>query len=313
MITWRGAWTVCGPTAVLAGLLILGGCGLFGGSEGGLNDASKPGAVNTAPLPSYADMARRYNERIEPLSKLFARANIRLTYFDENGEQKTEEPEGRLQIVRPDRLALSLGKAGQIIFWFGCDPTTYWWFDLSDSSNRILAYGKHEKYTDEIGKRIGIAMRPLDLIRVLGIVPLDPAGAGATQWSKDGKRIGITSALGTRGFERIWVNPATDMPISIEIFDPQKKLVLTAKHEGEEPIELASGRFRPPIAAQITVEHHASKTQARLTLTGIKDSGVSDRAFDLNTLLEKYPVDRQIDLDKPRPPQRSSTPPAGQG
>lgn len=296
--------------------LAMGGCELFRASTDEPAIGSTSAVQNAAPLPSYADMARRYNERIEPLSKLFARANIRLTYFDENGEQKTEEPEGRLQIVRPDRLALSLGKAGQILFWFGCDPETYWWFDLSESSKRILAYGKHEKYTDEVGKRIGIAMRPLDMIRVLGIVPLDPAAAGATQWSKDANRIGITVALGRRGFQRIWVDPATDMPTSIEIFDPQKKLVLTARHTGQEPIELASGRYRPPIAAQITVEHYASKTQARLSLTGIKDSGVSDKAFDLSTLLEKYPVDRQIDLDQPRgqrPVAPPTTPPASKG
>jgi hypothetical protein len=99
------------------------------------------------------------------------------------------------------------------------------------------------------------------------------------------------------------MDPQTDLPLSIEIFDPQKKLVLTARHVGQEPIELASGRYRPPIAAQITVEHHASKTQARLSLTGVKDSGVSDKAFELNTLIDKYPVDRQIDLDQPRAPK----------
>lgn len=291
----------CACAALMVSVLMLTGCGLFGEKTEDLQTGDSPSVKPAKAPPPYLDMCARYNERIEPLKKMFARANIRLTYFDENGEKKTEEPEGRLQIVRPDRLALSLGKVGQIMFWFGCDQQQYWWFDFTDSSNRVLAFGRHDRYSDEVGKRIGVAMRPQDLIRVLGIVPLDARAPGATQWSKDGSQVGITSAIGTRGFQRVWVDPRTDMPTSVEIFDAQKKLVITAKHTGEEPIELASGRYRPPIASQITVMHWASKTEARLTLTGIKDSGVSDKAFDLKTLIETYPVDRQIDLDQARP------------
>lgn len=292
---------VLGIVGVCVWLGVLGGCEMLGGAK--TEDLkTDQAAVKAADAPpGYPEMARRYNERIEPLNKMFARANIRLTYFDENGEKKTEEPEGRLQIVRPDRLALNLGKAGQILFWFGCDASQYWWFDLTDSSNRILAFGRHDRYNEEVGKRIGIAMRPLDLIRVLGIVPMDPKAPGATQWSRDRSQVGITTAIGARGFQRVWVDPRTDMPVSIEVFDSAKKLVVIAKHSGEEPIELASGRYRPPIAAQIVVTHIASKTEARLSLTGIKDSGVSEKAFQLPTLLESYPVDRQIDLDNARP------------
>lgn len=292
--------------ALLGVMLTTGGCGLFGPKGEEELETGKALVKPGKPVPTYAEMARRYNERVEPLHKLFGRANIRLSYFDEHGEKKTEEPEGRLQVVRPDKLALSLGKAGQIMFWFGCDSEKYWWFDLSESDKRVLAFGRHDLYTEQIGQRIGIALRPLDLIRVLGIVPLDPDAPGATQWSRDGARIGVTTALTTgpgsgaasRGFQRIWINPSDDMPVSIEIYDPQKKLILTATHTGQEPIELETGRYRPPMAAQILVDHLPSKTQARLTLTGLKDSGVSSKAFDLTTLLDKYPVDRQIDLDK---------------
>ena len=113
--------------------------------------------------------------------------------------------------------------------------------------------------------------------------PLDPKYQGATQWSRDGKQVGITSAIGSRGFQRLWVDPVTDLPLSIEIYDAKKKLIVTARHVGQEPIELASGRRRPSIASEIYVRHLASETEARLTLTGLKDTGVSEKAFDLST------------------------------
>jgi hypothetical protein len=252
------------------------------------------------PLPSYRDAATAYNRRVESMTRVFARANIRLSYFDENGELKTEDPEGRLQVVRPDKLSLSLGKAGQIMLWFGCNSEKYWWFDLTEKDNRILAFGRHAKYTESIGKRIGLPIRPLDLIRVLAIEPLDVNYPGATQWTMDGSQLGLTSAIGSRGFQRLWVDPTTYLPISIEVYDAQRRPVLTAQHSGQEPFELANGAGRPPITSRITVDHIESKTQARITLSGAKDTGVSEKAFILDELLERYPVDRQIDVDAPR-------------
>ncbi len=299
--SWRRAAGVGGLIALST---MLGGCASWFGSEQAPDSAEV--ITKRGPAPSYVERAERYNQRIEPLDRVFARAAIRLTYTDDKGEEKTEQLEGRLQIVRPDRLALVLSKAGQVLLWFGCDPERYWWFDLTESSNRVVAVGRHDRYTDDIGRRIGVALRPLDLIRVLGIVPIDAQAPGATQWSKNGRLLGITSVLPSGGLQRVWVDPDTDEPESIEVFDASRRLVVAARHEGKTSVELASGRFRPPIAERITVRHAGSNTEVRLALSGVKDSGVSDRAFELDELLERYPVDRTIDLDAPRP--RAATP-----
>lgn len=307
-ITLRGGLAAF---ALLCSLIVLPGCELFGGKSDDSSDKpevatpTKPASVR--PGPEYAELARRYNlERVKYLDRLSARVNILLTYFDQDGEKRTEDPEGRLQIVRPNKLAMNLGKAGQVVFWFGCDPEQYWWFDLSEKEKRIAATGRHENFTDETAKRIGLPIRPLDLIRVLGVIPLDPTVKGATQMSDDGKLIGVTSPIGDRGFQRLWLDPKTLRPAMIEVFDRQRVKVIVAEHEGEEPVEITrdipgANMLHVRAPARVFITHIASETTARITLTGCKDGPISDKAFDLPTLVKNYPVDRVIDLDARRP------------
>jgi hypothetical protein len=251
----------------------------------------------------YQEAARQFNRSVDYLDRVLARVNILLTYFDEDGKERHEDPEGRLQIVRPNKLALSLGKAGQILFWFGCDPEQYWWIDLSEKGKHFAAVGKHEKFDDATAQRIGLPIKPLDLIRLLGVVKMDVNARGATQWSDDGKLLGITAPVADRGFQRTWVDPRDMHPVTIEIFDKQRNLVLVAEHTGEEFVEITRdlpgaslAHVRMPGRVEIT--HLETKTKARITLTGIKDGPISEKAFDLSVLLDKYPVDKTIDLDK---------------
>lgn len=262
--------------------------------------AGKRAPVRRDAAPAYAEVAKSYNLRVERLDRLFARANLRVTYFDAEGEQKTEQPEGRLQIIRPDRLALSLGKAGQTLFWFGCDASRYWWLDMSERSKSLAAVGSHEKFDATTARRIGIAIRPLDLIRVLAITPLDPALPGATQWSDDGTQIGVTTPIGRRGVQRVWINPTTFLPKTVEVFDEKRQLVLIADHEDVESVEQTRGGVvTPQVSARVNVFHIESQTEARITITGARDGPISDKAFDLKTLMEKYEIERTIDLDAP--------------
>ena len=287
---------------------VAGGCENFG--EKG-EEASKPTISNATVRkfgepPAYAAVAREYNRSVDYLDRVSARANILITYFDEEGNERSEDPEGRLQIIRPNKLALSLGKAGQILFWFGCDPEQYWWIDLSEKGKRIAAIGRHEKFDDATAARIGLPIKPLDLIRMIGIVKMDVSAKGATQWSEDGKLVGITTPIGDRGFQRTWVDPKSMRPATIEIFDRYREKVLVAEHTGEEPVEFtrdlpgaAFAHVRVPSRIEIThLERDGHpETKARLTLTGVRDGPITEKAFDLSVLLDKYPVDRTIDLD----------------
>jgi hypothetical protein len=304
-----------GIPAILIILTALLGCETPGTSGAKPNTAPIITA-NLPPLPSYAETAAAYNARLVGTDRLVARANIRLTYFDKDGERRSEQPEGTLQIIRPDRLALSLGKAGQTLFWFGCDPERYWWIDLTDKAMRVAYVGRHAALDAPGGaarQQFGIAIRPTDLIQLLGIVPLDPNTKGQMQWSADGKRLGIVTRLaptasGTTaaaGYQRLWVDPVKLIPAKIELYDAALKLVLVGEHEGQENLEITRTGIseligaHPRVPARVYCRHAESGTDIRLTFTGVKDGRISDRAFVLDELVKQLGVDRVVDLDAP--------------
>ena len=308
---WMGVRAgVC--AAMVLGLMVMGGC-----PSQPKGDVEPAQVVRKDPPPRYADAAARHNERVKYLDRVLARANIRLTYFDEGGEEHTENPEGRLQVVRPDRLALSLGKAGQTLFWFGCDGERYWWIDLSDRNKRVAAVGRHEKFDDQTARRIGLPIKPLDLIRLLGVSELDVNAAGVTQWSADGTQVGVTTPLGARGWQRMWLDAETFEVREVEIFGRDRALVLSAVHEdgpeGPEYVEFTrdvagARQSHASMPSRVYITHVPTGTEARLTISGVKDGPISDKAFDLSVLLEKQGVDRVIDVDErgvPVPPLRA--------
>ncbi len=294
---------VCGCAAVAA--LLLNGCQSTPSPKGEPTITT----VVAQPLPSFQDAVARYNEGVLPLDRLIARATIRLTYTDRDGERHTEQPDGTLQIVRPNKLAIDLGKAGKKLFWLGSDEERYWWIDLSNPDDRFAAVGRHDHWDanqSAAGRRLGIGVRPLDLIAAIGITPLDPKLKGATQWSRDGRRLGIVSPLpGRNGLQRVWVDPKTMRPSSIELFNADHKLVLRADMEGEERVTInrtgvpGSVGERPVIPARITCDDIESDAELRITLSDAKDGPISDKAFRLDELVRRLGVGRVVDLDRP--------------
>jgi hypothetical protein len=306
-----GLVKAAGVAVMALAACVLGGCEGQGWNLNWFDKGEdKPTTENRLRLdkaPEYAEAARQFNRSIDYLDRVQARANLLLTYYDEEGNERHEDPEGRLQIIRPNKLAVSLGKAGQVLFWFGCDPEQYWWLDLSDKSKRLAAIGRHDLFDDATAQRIGMPIKPLDLIRLLGVVKMDVTVRGATQWSDDGRQLGISSPIGDRGFQRVWVEPSTMLVHTIEIFDRQRNPVLVSEHTGTEFVEITRdipglkvGQVRMPSRVEIT--HLETKAKVRVTLTGVKDGPVSEKAFDLPTLLDKYPVDKTIDLDAKKKP-----------
>lgn len=291
------------------------------------DDAAVFGQVVTKPnlpaLPKYAEVASRYNKRLIGTDRVVARANIQLTYVDKAGERKSESPEGTLQVIsRPSlRLALSLGKAGQTLFWFGCDAERYWWLDLSDKDDRVAGVGRLALFDGGTGaggggagQRLGIAIKPTDLARLLGVVPLDLNAKAQLQWSRDGKLLGIVTKLSgagtggpggaTTGLQRLWVDPATLVPQIIELYDSKARLVIVGEHEGQENVEITRTGVpeligaRPRLPARVYCRHIESGTDIRLTLTGLKDGPISDKAFNFDELSRRLGVMRVVDFDK---------------
>lgn len=293
--------------------------GLAGGCAG---DAKKPveespvGAKpdgKTKATPEYNRVAKRYNERVELLGRLFARTVVVLKYTDDEGERRSEQGEGFLQIVRPDKLAMSVNKVGKRLVWFGSDAERYWWIDLVDHKKAYV--GRHDNY-DNLKRRgviePGLGLRPLDLIQMLGASPL-PFDAnkpvGITQWSSDGKRLGITvrrPAQGGKdaGLMRVWIDPNTYEASLIELYDVDKNVVLVSKLTDYEHAELRNrGGNSPRVASRVSIAGPESGPlnggELRMSLEGIEDHRVNDDAFVFDVVLDETGVARQdvVDLD----------------
>jgi hypothetical protein len=139
---------------------------------------------------------------------------------------------------------------------------------------------------------------PLDVVSLLGIVPIDAELPGATQWSSDGSLLGVTFAVQGGGVERLWLDPGSYEAQKAELYDSKRTLVVVADLGAYGPVEVSGyGGARPRIATMIDAYHPASRTRMRLDLAGMRNTGVVPDAFDFDALVRELGVERVIDLD----------------
>jgi hypothetical protein len=290
------------------------------GAENGAVRGVDPAATDprAQPLPPYGEIAQRYNERIAPIDSLYSTGTVRLTYLDENREKKEEQGDATLQVDLPNKLALSLKKAGKRLFWLGGNNERYWWFDLVDV--RTAMVGEHETFDRAARDQIGLGIHPVDLIRVLGILPLPVRGGeddvepGAMQWSDDGRLLGVTTRIRGGGFQRLWLDPQRLEAQKIELFSADRALAVVADLEEYDYMPISGiGGGGPRIAKRISVLDVPSETEVRLTM-GAPESGterISQDAFDFDTLRAALGVERVINLDEPARAAADRPEPAG--
>jgi len=260
-------------------------------------DPTQPQKIDAAAEPRYEEVARRYNANATGLDQLFAPVTVRILYYDKEGKKHEEQGEGRLQIVQPDHVAMSIGKIGETFFWLGCDSQRYWWFDLSGKP-RAMYVGAHENYERSQARRIGVVVAPLDLVRLLGIVPL-PA-TGQAQGSADGRLVGLTTELELGARQRTWVDPATGLPQKIELYNARGECELVAALSDPDTVA-TRGAIGPRMNRRITIAHAASSSQITLDLSDMQDGAgrIVPEAFDAKTLSRQLRADKIYDLDAP--------------
>ncbi|MBC7834740.1 MAG: hypothetical protein H7Y88_06525 [Phycisphaerales bacterium] len=301
---------VLGVVAAMAGVGAGAGCS----DSRGIKDAVGAEPIARGEAPGYAETAAKYNQRVQRLDRLFARTIIRIDYEDPaagggaSGEARHEQGDGTLQIIRPDRVALSLNKAGKRLFWFGADASRFWWFDLIDE--RVGMVAPHERYRQIMKSEVGLGegggggVHPLDLVLLLGVVPLP--STGQTQWSSDGRLLGLTAAAREGGLQRVWVNPETFEPVKVELYEAGEQgdspsrvqLVVVADLAGYEYVQIRGiGGGGPRVATRAAVSHTKTGTDLRLDLSEMEDGfgRMDERAFDFGALVKELAVERVIE------------------
>lgn len=258
----------------------------------------------TEPPPAYAGVAARYNERIEALSSLIGQVTGTVS-FVEDGQSKQEEFSGVLQLVQPDRVALSIKKVGQRVAWVGGDGQRAWLIEFGDEPAALI--GSHEAFTRALAGEPGAEgegggglapVAPRDLAALIGVSPLPTGPVGATQWSGDGRLLGLTARIesagaGDGGVRRTWVDPDTLVAQRVEVFDARERLQIVSELSGEGRVTLtrAFGE-RPRLPKRVIIRHIPSEAHLELGIGAMRDGPIDPAAFDFDALVRQFGVKR---------------------
>lgn len=302
----------------MAGLLLLaGGCCHCGSGGDALAGAETRQVVH--------ESARRqgiidaFNARVGPLGRFKAWVNVRLRYRDDGGELREEQPEGLLQVVRPDRLGLRLGKAGKTLFWFGCDQNEYWWFDLEKTPS--AAVGRRDEMTASAREELGLSVAPWELIDLLGVSLLppdaeveivevgasDPRGLEITVWAAASGKDATAPRVPLR---RYVLSSPEAIPSRVELFDAAGELIAWSELSGRQAVEFkeAKGPVSAEVPGEALIRSALDQTEVRVTLTRATDAQIAEQSFELPSLLKHFDVSPdRVKRVVPREPSASDS------
>ncbi|RMD60442.1 MAG: hypothetical protein D6824_09500 [Planctomycetota bacterium] len=263
--------------------------------------------------PSYDEIARRWNERASELNRIWARAVVQLRYRDAEGAVHNEQGEGHLQLLQPARLALSVGKLGEILLWLGCDETRYWLIETNDT--RRASVGRHATVGMPCHRSLGLPAHPLDMLDLMGVTPLPTQQEildtgrppGWVTWTRNHTLL-VVEAPARFGRRRMFLDPATLLPRRVQLFpferpSPHDQPAITADLSDPIPVTLRTrGGFYPKMASRVEINHPESGARIVLHFSDATDgrdrSGkLSPRVFDFESLVQALAVEQIDTLD----------------
>lgn len=264
--------------------------------------------TRSEPPPSYEEVAERYNRRADLLSTLWGSTAVRLEYRDEEGRIRREQGEGVLQLIRPARFALDVGKVGETLLWLGCDEQRYWMFELHEADRAQV--GRHENLGRACNRPSGLPAHPLDMVELLGVTPMPTswptasAGQpiGETKWSSDATLL-IVDMPARRSYKRLYLDPDSLLPQRVELYSyPDRGLLLYATLSEYERVRIREGVGRPQMAGRIIMRRPGEETKITLDIGSMTDGSFrSDRlipeAFDFEALLAAFNPKDVVVLD----------------
>ncbi len=261
-----------------------------------------PAPVDRGTAPSYAEVVQEYNRRTERIPRLWASAVVRLRYADEDGNLRDEQGEGHVQLLAPDRLALSVGKLSQTLFWLGCDSERFWWFELEDAGRAFV--GRHANLGSACAEPVGLPAYPRDVIELMGVtsLPVRTTG-GRTGWTRDGKYL-VIERPGHTGFVQSFLDPENHQPVWIKILDAHtRQIIVMSKLEDYAPVELRNvGGFFPYAASRVTITQPGQEGELRISLPVMTDGRrrgdqIPGAAFSFESLRQAHRPAEVVVLD----------------
>lgn len=266
----------------------------------------KPIAQIQAPLPTYADLALRYNQNLKHLSRLWARADVVVKYVNDKGKRVSDRADSSTLLLEPpDRTALALGHAGGDVLWAGCDAQRYWAFDLH-ADDRPVYVGQRDQWGAPTTLALPSPIAPQQLPAMFGLTPLPinaQADNASVQW-REGRWLVDLPAQRIR----LLLDPKTALPVRIDMVDALGQSVLAVRLYDfiRAPIRDLAEMDQPRIASRIEAWLLDRDVHVRLKLRDATD-GIGRRridrafktAFDFDALMRAHRPKTIIDLDSP--------------
>lgn len=291
--------------AVVVLLLTMQGCI-------GQNKDPQQDSQNDLPLPKAGDVVAVHNENAQKLDRLWARTELRLQGVDQDGRDLDETAEGHFQFIRPGRVSLTVNKVGETYFCLGCNESFYWWMDLRKPRSAMV--GEIAKATPKTVERFGVPVHPLDLIDLVGIMPIaaEDAEAGTVAWSSDGKEVELSVA--GRWGPRVFSFSTPEVKLTgVRLLDASGKIVCDSRIERTERV---SFRDDPSVIAdapaRMVISIPASAMQVTIVMHDPQNRGTAmkDAPFKPDVLLKAYniPEDMVRSLDVPARAQPANRP-----
>lgn len=264
---------------------------------GGCSSAPKFDPKTAPPPPAAGDLIRIHNKRVAPLDQLWARVSVRAEGRDPRGDKFREQGEGHLQIVRPDRFSLTIGKFEETYFALGANDEQYWSIDLTQSDHKLAMIGEQSLATPEKLSALGVPIHPHEMIMLLGILPIDEGLELGSAWSPDGENVGI-EVPAEWGSVAFWFDAKTTELARTQAFDAAGELVASARLWRYKEVDgLEDPDSRSTVPGVIELRAVGFDGLVRIEVSGPRFKSIRPVVFRPENLMKIYRVDETVDLD----------------
>ncbi|MFN3167594.1 MAG: hypothetical protein ACE37H_11070 [Phycisphaeraceae bacterium] len=252
---------------------------------------------------SYAEVAARYNQTVEPFESLWSRTEVDIEWYEleDDGDRayRRETGDGKFMYRRPGDTALLVEKLGKTYLWAGSNGERYWLFDMVDGDNKTAYVGEFAKLGQPGRRAFPMPVRP-DMVPVLlGLLPLPPVsvlGEAPPVDLYEGRYLVEVDGL------RMLIDPQTFRPARVDLTDTAGFSVLTSKLEGRFPVEVEGvpDHRLPTIArkAEVYVSGYDSRLTVSMVFATTEPRRVRDPMFDFDLLNQAMKIDRVEPLDR---------------
>jgi len=249
--------------------------------------------------PGYRQLIARYNHNIRQMSRIWASTDVRMVWRDRKGKRQTQSGDGVLIIVRPRKIAMTVGKLGHTGLWIGSNATRYWLLNLEDKTAYVGLYQNLDRPCTE---PLPLPVPPQAVAYLLGIMPIDPAKVPPPPAVE---MFGGYALIEPPGLHiRMLLDPRTAEPVRIDWLNDRGQSTLVSRLSERRRMRL-DGRAEehwPNIAHQVKI--YAPGREARLDMQlydvtdGRRENKISPNVFNWSVLVKTYRPKHIIDLDR---------------